>query len=107
MKKFFTPKDFELCKYSYEDICERANSKLEREGEVIFIEGNYGSKKRISASTHKALLINIELLEKCKHPKEKILRISTNYDDGLKATHSTYECQCGVKVKPTAFEEVK
>lgn len=55
---------------------------------------------------YKALLIKIEEIKKCDHPKEKIRSV-------MHQAHETfagrlgyfYQCECGQRVKPSAWEE--
>lgn len=123
--KFFKPEDFNYDNpigiYSYEKMAELANAKLEREGKVMrntSINGdvfNQGwSTARTYGDTHQALLINIEPIEKCTHPKEKVSAILTkeafSKEFGVllpvyKSEH--YKCECGAVVEPKGFEEVK
>lgn len=116
MTKFFKPEDFHNQPNFHTTslelagrIATTANEKLEREGlRVNGILGKVWAQihpsdgwKEINfnqeRSTHKALLINIEQIEECKHPNNKIELVNCRY----------YECECGVKVKPTSFEEIK
>lgn len=115
--KFFTTEDFhrywmgKVSTCSSEQAAEAANAKLEREGKVVevqlgFVGQVYNSNLFSSETKVKALLINIEPLETCKHPKEKIgvrslFKIGVaDFKDG------NYECECGAKVKPKEFEEI-
>ena len=112
---FFKAEDFIFDNYeiNLKKIADVANAKLEREGKVL-----YGTIPKISNGrspefdgpfqitdndhvTHKALLINIEPIEKCKHEKEKIKE-----QRGL-PFYPEFKCECGAKVKPTSFEEVE
>jgi len=122
--KFFKPEDFEK-EYprftrvlSYERVADFCNAKLEREGRVVYgSEDSHWIYGTAPFTSNKALLINIEPIEKCTHPSEKIkesieLRdvTRTTYDDG-RATYShsyfAYTCECGAKVKPKEFEAVE
>lgn len=116
--KFFKPEDFKYDSFVFgetnyiniEYASNRANEKLEREARVVYgvIEStfNYLVTKEalgfgtspLKLSTHKALLINIEPIEDCKHPKEKVC-IKRN----LVSHTSWYECSCGVEVEPTTY----
>lgn len=109
--KFFKPEDFDGITHEWEnrkfirveyavDIC---NAKLEREGRVVYLTQtnqptNNMLEKQYDWHTHKALLINIEPLEKCRHPKEKVTK-RINWE-------GIYECECGQRLKPASFEEV-
>lgn len=55
--------------------------------------------------THKALLINIEPIEKCNHPKEKVRRFSGAHVEGENI--GFFVCECGAKVHPCSYEEIK
>lgn len=124
MSKFFNFTDFiEQCNSAdqADHIANAANAKLERESKVVysyrpdltwFTNQTSGSKectycggdeieccrfyKIDPVDTHKALLINIETIEKCTHPEEKIRKQEWPY--GL--------CECGIRVKPAKFEPV-
>jgi len=117
--KFFTPEDFEFNYMGLKDwpiyakrISDCANAKLEREGKRIY-KSSYDiwRTERIGKddffrgplSTHRAILINIEPIEKCTHPPEKVE--STKYDPA-EYTY-TYNCSCGARVEPSGFSEVK
>ena len=50
-------------------------------------------------ATHKAILVCIEPIEQCKHPKEKVLH-------SISRVPLVFECECGAKVAPKEFEEV-
>lgn len=67
--------------------------------------GSIWNTSALTDTTHKALLINIELIEKCTHPKEKVkwkdIMISPN-------SHKYgFMCDCGSEVIPREFEEMK
>lgn len=76
---FFKKEDFKGTYNNYqnewlEKMAELANAKLEREGKVVYTHstfekpGYWGPIEQGSFDdTHKALLINIEPIEKCKH----------------------------------------
>lgn len=102
-----------------------ANEKLEREGKIVYSSKNSDGYMYWSPSekmdhmytrhSHKALLINIEPINKCEHPKDKI---SYKFGQGLKLEDirfpgpQKYElphwvCECGAKVQPKDFEEVR
>lgn len=104
--KFFTSDDFEMQHYSPEQAAAFANGKLEREGKLFYCQiDKYGlcdvSRGLRGDHTHRALVINLGPLEKCKHEPHKIIHVGT-YPNYL-----YYECECGAAVRPTKFEEVK
>ena len=106
---FFKPEDFKHSSNSpliSSDAADIANAKLEREGKVVYgyqhdydEEWVFHSNESPEEHTHKALLINIEPIAKCEHPKEKVKLEGT--------PPIAFYCECGVKVKPTSFAEVK
>lgn len=109
--KFFIPEDFSnhlKCSWPAEEMAKLCNEKLEREGKVIYgidekdwhIKEPYIKSTGEKLTTHKALLINIEAIEKCKHPIESIKANDPNIIHGFICSN------CGAKVKPTSFEEV-
>lgn len=57
-------------------------------------------------SHYKAILINIEPLEKCKHPREKVRLMDSAAYVGGDLIYG-FMCECGSKVKPKEFEELK
>lgn len=70
----------------------------------------------MTRKTHQAKLICIEEIKTCEHPKEKIKWIiDTEEPDrsiGLKNEYhylysQYFECECGAKVEPVKWEEVK
>ena len=150
--KFFKPEQFAALTGSYINLQEIAsniaNSILEREGKVVYADNVEGdivfTSDKSTSDTHRALLINIEPIEKisptynhaidweslkancrsledlaqavqpwlktkpdvepieqCKHPEEKVQQ----RPDGLRSG-GVYMCECGAKVKPSAFEVV-
>lgn len=104
------------------DAANIANEKLERNGKVIHgAPGmlvhmgydkidipNYWIMSPKGESSHQALLINIEPISPCTHPKEKV-QVGTllEYRDSNKQfiNEIPYRCECGVTVKPTGFSE--
>lgn len=104
---FFKPEDFiSLDNSHYETQGQRvaaakdANEKLEREGRVVYSNNAHAwLEHNSSISLKKALLINIEPIEKCAHSKEKVV-IKCNEKTGI----SFYECACGVEVIPETFK---
>lgn len=109
--KFFKPEDFQNFvdeNSDYAEHCaEAANEKLENK--AIKVKGfvnrpqfNYHEfSTGYTNTTHKALLINIEPLEKCNHEVNKLSMVRL---DGDKPR--SFVCQCGKTVKPTGFEEI-
>ena len=114
---FFKPEDFEYNSVNCGDrkiinieyAANDANAKLEREaikawihknesGEILNITSVEGYRTELYA--HKALLINIEPIEKCKHPAEKV-----RWQPGLLMTWNYY-CECGATVRPKEFEVI-
>lgn len=96
-------------------VANLANAKLEREGKVVYGKYKNDSHWEIifsdcvaTSDTHKALIINIEKIEKCKHPAEYLF-LEAFVVDGIRVPRlGVYTCEkCGAKVKPTVFEEVK
>lgn len=115
---FFKPEDFEDSQgyksYSSQVMAALANAKLEREGDLIWTDTMgkdhlwWTNPENKTVKNYKALLINIEPIEKCKHPMEKIkfnYIFDNGYGKGPSDTHLI--CECGAKVKPTSFEEVE
>lgn len=80
-------------------INQRIDNWIKENGKVVYgYSGMVGGtdEVRLQDHTHKALLINIEPIEKCKHPKEKVKL----WDCGI-----NYECECGAQVEPAEFKE--
>lgn len=109
--QFFVPEDFpkEMMQGMYAiqvNAAHHANLKLEREGQVVYsywrdTKGPWSSDFEIPPDTHKALLINIEPIEKCQHPREKVkladFSVFGNGDFG-------FMCDCGARVEPDGFK---
>lgn len=130
--KFFIKDDFvnfgeedwrDPCVIKPQVAADKANAKLESEGHCVYGKGDYrlfsfcGDKnlqfKDGSYPTHKALLICVEPIEKCTHPKEKVQEIIVT--EGYEKKYGnmipvykdeSYKCECGAKVKPSSFEEI-
>jgi len=58
-----------------------------------------------------ALLIDIEPIEPCKHPIDKLIKITKDINccDGCRAVvekygESYFSCECGAKLKPMAYK---
>lgn len=103
--KFFITEDFDLVLSNrslevLDSVVKIANAKLERKGKIVYNYRNnleYGWFDTSTSSSHKALLINIETIEKCAHPPEKIQTVSI----------VEWQCECGKYVRPIGFEEIK
>lgn len=115
--KFFKPEDFKYDSVIFEGnlyikvgyAANRANEKLEREARVVIgsPETNWDEAGN-KIETHKALLVNIELIEKCKHPNDNIKGSMLNvYRDDSNLNKYCFRCECGVQVFPSSFEERK
>lgn len=123
--KFFKPEEavFTGLQGEFMISIDYANAKLEREGQVVYLSGDQSEISRIKQdeknyqvissnfknSKHKALLINIEPIEKCTHPKEKV-KVAWDGDKNKQGclprfSEEFYKCECGAKVKPKEFEE--
>lgn len=125
MVDFFKPEDFKDVRDPFikTQVSHIANDKLACEGKVVQgISGSiWGEIDQIDGegfkqidfnrkpSTHQALLINIKPIVKCEHPKERVaLRSHVSAGDaGHKLLSSEHRCECGAKVQPTSFEEIK
>ncbi len=107
--KFFKPEDFEDGSLiSASCAAGRANAKLVREGKIAY--GCLASDGLVISmdkdNTHKYLQINIEPIEACTHPAEKVTK---NLAAGMamgEDWYNLYTCECGATLKAT-FEEVK
>lgn len=102
---FFKPEDFEGWPHEREQIANLANAKLEREARNVFLNlSREGILLDITGfnrkQSHKALLINIEPIDKCKHPQEKVEALTLNSQPYV------YRCKCGVLVEPESFKEI-
>lgn len=63
-----------------------------------------------STDEFEALLINIKNLYPCKHPKEKIsfnAHTKRLIEEGTPHKPMHYRCECGAKVVPEEFKEIK
>lgn len=88
------------------ELVKRTLSEIKSIGQVVFsnsTDHRYWTDPNDPSTQHapfesdlKGLLINIEPIEKCEHPINKI------YHDSMEG----WQCECGVKVKPVSFEEV-
>lgn len=116
--KFFEPEDFytkgeDDTRRTPLEACEIANAKLEQKGRIVIgsPETNWdeGGNK---IETHKALLINIEPIEKCKHPRSKVWLTDEVIRSDLypNAKRTVWKCDCSAKVKVPdnmEFEEIE
>ena len=113
--KFFKPEDFQqYCgpfnHISAKEIALIANTKLEKEGVPVYSDNTRTGvgdlypwcESQTKEDTHKALLICIEPINKCKHPKNKV-----KMKDSINNGEEWYKCECGAEVRPKEFEEVK
>ncbi len=111
--KFFIASDFEIGRqYTQEEFADLANAKLEREGKVVCTYWNspglpdddseWTVKEKVGESHYKALLINIEPIEMCTHPSEKIHHLCQSDQDEYITIK--FECECGARVRPKSFE---
>lgn len=121
--EFFKPSDFEKYltdAYTQQLSADLANEKLEKEAKPVFGSPNGKSTTYVAGqiwntyndvtqrNTHKALLINIEPLEICTHPKEKVKHhLGKGINGPFEPFRQYFECDCGVIVKPIAFKEIK
>lgn len=118
MKLEFEDRDFEghgLVMSTKEICAQLANAKLEKyikeHGRVV-----YGCSKgtnlwndnprdvnmtgQIITFPFKAVIINIEPIQKCDHSKGKVCYIKN-------VVSSYFECECGAKVEPVSFRSVE
>jgi len=121
-KLVFKPEDFlragrfEVGHWTPQSTSEMANTAqakfdqwLKENGRVIYRDSEpdhfwFEDKEALGRPTYKAILINIEPIEKCTHPTGKV---SGHYlSDGIYDKWIGYRCECGVKVKPKEFEVV-
>lgn len=122
----FEPSDF-LRLYERRPInefaSELANAKLQewiKDAKVVYRQPGFGGHSwqenlhDASNRTHKALLINIEPIEKCKHEASNIVAfdhyaINGTYRGPMRDKSGiTYKCcSCGARVTPSGFEAGK
>lgn len=125
MTKFFNPEDFKSIKYDLGDnefsichftdvtaqtIANQANKLIEEKAIRVlqtktsnntWVECyslDFGSS---DVGLHKALLINIEEINPCNHPKEKV-KLEGSFMGSLYQKY--YKCACGVEVIPNSYE---
>ena len=109
--KFFKPEEFFDMDPTVDDIAGYCNNKLEREARVLYAQKsdqrywtdvNDPSTQYDYVSTDlKGYLIGIEPHNPCDHPFDQV-RLTGPIGFGQ------YECiQCGIKMKPIAFEKIK
>lgn len=114
--KFFKTQDFEYDSIYIEDMpfiraeyaANRANEKLEKEAKIVYsyngpgfswIES--GKNDNFNNAVFKALLINAELIEKCKHKNVPMVVWGGHFKNG-----AYLKCERGAKLIPTAFKEL-
>ena len=111
--KFFKPDDF--FPYSEEariSVANAANAKLEREGFKVFSQDKVGPFHRsdpFKDNKYRGLLIDIEEVGACEHPKEKVKFHLRLVKRGLMTSESfdgEHICECGSKVEPTSFKPI-
>lgn len=122
MTTFFEKSDFvsyNVCdgagKIQSELIAGIANDKLKRDGRVVYGSNNDRdwSFNKFEGDTHQALLICIEEIKKCDHPKEKIFARESGKPSRLTLSGMSvdsciqYYCECGTRVEPAGFREYK
>lgn len=119
--EFFKPDDFQyesegrLRSIMAADI---ANAKLEKEGCLIYCDkeggrANWSLNK--TGAKYKALIINIEPIEKCDHPKDKINVLVNLQKRDINASffsnpysEISLSCQCGANLDfPSNLQEIK
>jgi len=103
--KFFRVSDFDDVWQRGAEYCAKiANTRLEVGG--IQVKGNttYGwATNEAKWATHKALVVNIEPIETCKHPLSE--HAHKRYSGGLL---TEVICRCGQRLTvTTTFEEMK
>lgn len=123
--KFFKAEDFEgkQCDSifnAFERMSEIANTKLEKEGLTVygtkvfqdreitkwFTEKQIDSIHGVNWSTHRGLLINVEPIEKCNHPKEKVRYVDLTIGTFAECRACfVWKCECGKVVEPELFTE--
>jgi hypothetical protein len=123
VSKFFKPEDFlrvVMGKNMDANIAAAANAKLEREGKAVtgfYVDLNKGkfpeeehwlyTDKTKPRDTHTALLINIEPIAACTHPKEKVTYTPYSHQNTNDHDDWAYICSCGARVTPSNFEVMK
>lgn len=118
MIDFFKDEDFPLaCNSAFikaEYVVGIANNKLEREGRIVYSVPGRASESawsdmKCGFNLYSALLINIQPIEKCEHPIEKVKnQLGTQKTVGIYAPMQLmYKCECGAEVIPYTFKEIK
>lgn len=82
-------------------FCPDCASLIRRKGKIVYGSGigSWSSNCVLPPDTYKAILIDIEPIKPCEHPKEKVnKRIDWE---------GVYECDCGQRVTPSAFGSLK
>lgn len=111
---FFKPEDFpiEFGQHDQSLAAHAANVKLQEEGRVFYSYGSQdlwyseneaANETKSQVDSVKGVLINIEPLEKCDHPVEKVESYSFCHDPKSKY----FKCECGSVVRPQKFYEVE
>jgi len=110
MKLFFKPEDFKIDGFvnTPSENARIANDKLEREGKIVYSnEAAFTWRLSDESKDHRALLINIEKISPCEHPKEKVELVCWEKGDFKDEEYKIFKCECGAKVEPSEFKEVK
>lgn len=108
--KYFKPEDFAsstTLPFWAHEAADAANLKLKQEGLVVHgtgplntEEGTDGwSENKYSFDKYKGLLINIHLIEECKHTPDKV----SWFEDSFNILW--WRCECGTVVEPTEFKK--
>lgn len=111
--RFFEPNDFKDMFYNstlphvqMEAAANLANDKIWREGQPVYAfytdRNSWHICSEAKNAKRRALLINLETIETCNHPREKV-----KYKDYVHNEFNQFVCECGAKVKPKEFEEIK
>lgn len=75
------------------------------DGKFLYEQWNTGISPDLGPTSHKAILINIEPIEKCNHPKEKV-HWKFYKESYYEQRHTEWHCECGARVQPESFIEV-
>lgn len=94
----------DMQKVQWRDTAQRLFDEwLAKEGQAVHGTGKMWVSEGATTeppSSMKAILINIEPIEKCNHPKEKV---KDYFPSDLRVL---YQCRCGKTVQPKEFEEI-